>query len=170
MRLLSASPLLFVAVAACASDALAPTAPGPRPTLSATEVTRTEVREPINTAAFSVFNPCTNENIVQAVGFGVLTRVEKVKNDGTTDIKGTIVFEDVVGVGETSGMPYQLKNRSQFKQEIDLVNGGFFSQEVKFIAETDGPKMVLNSVLEIEFPPGLAPIVTLQVVTTECKS
>ncbi|HJU89063.1 MAG TPA: hypothetical protein VJ672_06700 [Gemmatimonadaceae bacterium] len=169
MRRIS-SLLLVGAVAACSSDARAPTAPGPQHVLAATQVTRTEIREPINTATFSVFNPCTNENIVQAVGTGVLTRIEKVNNDGTTDIKGRIEFENVVGVGEISGMQYQLKNQVKFTQEIDLVNGGFFSQEVKFVATTDGPKMVLNSVLEIAFPPGLAPVVTLREVSTECKS
>jgi hypothetical protein len=161
--------LLLVAVAACGGDALAPTAPGSLALRASTEVTRTELREPINTAQFTVFNPCTNENIVNAVGTGVLTRTERVTSDGVTYIKGRIRFEDVVGFGEVSGMTYVLKNNSSFTQEINVVEGGFFHQEATFRAKTDGPTMVLETELRIEFPPGLAPVVTLQVVSTECK-
>jgi hypothetical protein len=162
--------LMVTALAACGGDALAPTAPAPLPFLASTEVTRTELREPINTAQFSVFNPCTNENIVNAVGTGVFTRTERVTEDGVTFIRGKIRFDDVIGFGELSGMTYTLKNQSSFTQEINVVEGGFFHQETTFRARTDGGStLVLETELRIEFPPGLAPIVTVQTVTTECK-
>ncbi len=160
---------LLSALAACGGEPLAPTAPSP--TLALNGAVRTDLSEPINTATFTVFNPCTNENIINAVGTGHLTRIELVTPNGKTIIRGSIVFEDVVGVGETSGQTYELKNRTRFKQDFEVDEGGTFEQRVRFEADldTEGPDLMLTSLLVIDFPVGLAPVVRVRESEATCK-
>lgn len=159
-------PLFLGALAGCAGESALPTSPA---AFAPAEVTHTTLREPINTATFTFANPCTGEDIVNAVGTGHLSRTTIVK-DGSTRTVGSINFQNVVGVGELSGREYRLASNTHFVQEFDVSEGGSFQLRLVFRGITGGPddNLFVETLTEISFPLG-QPVVVVTQTTSECR-